>query len=49
MITIELNVDYYTMSLDDKLEICRKHNAKWMGASYENKITYIILKPYENI
>jgi hypothetical protein len=45
MITIKINIDYYTMSLNDKIEICRKHNAKWIGATYENKITTIILKP----
>ena len=42
-----LNVNYYDMTLDDKLEICRKNNARWEGACMEHGITIILLSRKE--
>jgi len=40
---VVLDVNYYDLTLDDKLEICRKYKGKWEGASYEYGKTTILL------
>ena len=43
---VKLALNYYDLSLDDKLEICRNHGGSWVGASYDNGVTTILLKAW---
>ena len=40
---VVLDVNYYDLSLDNKLDICREYKANWEGASYEYGKTIILL------
>ena len=35
---------YWEITLDEKLDICRKYKGIWEGGSYESGITTLILK-----
>ena len=40
---IVIKKSYYDLTLDEKIAICKKHKAKWEGATVENGQTIILL------
>jgi len=41
---VKTNKNLFEITLDEKIALCKKYNAKWFGGSYSDKISTLIFK-----